>query len=144
MKKLLLIIFLLFTTNIFADVKTIDNNGLTKILHQGYNKSIVIFWGVYCPYCKNVLKTINENYQYFQKNKINIVAISIDKKPYFVDEFVKKSKYPFNFYIDKGDLKKQYNAYYIPLTYIFDKNGHMEDSFPGNKPFSELKEYLED
>ncbi|MGC8768944.1 TlpA family protein disulfide reductase [Calditerrivibrio sp.] len=146
MKKyvLILLISAFFISTSYADVTYIDESGLNKLLHQGYNKTVLVFWATYCPYCKALLQTINENINYLKKNKINIIAISVDKKPSLVTEFVQKVKYPFNFYIDKGDLKRKFNAYYIPLTAIFDKYGHLEDTFPGNKPFSELKSYLED
>jgi peroxiredoxin len=146
MKKyvLILLISAFFISTSYADVTYIDESGLNKLLHQGYNKTVLVFWATYCPYCKALLQTINENINYLKKNKINIIAISVDKKPSLVTEFVQKVKYPFNFYIDKGDLKRKFNAYYIPLTAIFDKDGHLEDTFPGNKPFSELKSYLED
>ncbi len=144
MKKLIISIFLLFLNFAYADVKVLDNEGLNKLLRQGYNKTVVIFWGVYCPYCKALLKTVSDNYQYFQKNRINVIAVSIDKKQSLVNEYLDKTKYPFNVFIDKGDLRQKYNAYYIPVTVIFDKDGHMEDTFPGNKSFSELKYYLED
>ncbi|MGB9731023.1 MULTISPECIES: TlpA family protein disulfide reductase [Calditerrivibrio] len=146
MKKyvLILLISAFFISTSYADVTYIDESGLNKLLHQGYNKTVLVFWATYCPYCKALLQTLNENINYLKKNKINIIAISVDKKPSLVTEFVQKVKYPFNFYIDKGDLKRKFNAYYIPLTAIFDKYGHLEDTFPGNKPFSELKSYLED
>ncbi|MGC8925217.1 MAG: TlpA family protein disulfide reductase [Calditerrivibrio sp.] len=146
MKKyvLILLISAFFISTSYADVTYIDESGLNKLLHQGYNKTVLVFWATYCPYCKALLQTLNENINYLKKNKINIIAISVDKKPSLVTEFVQKVKYPFNFYIDKGDLKRKFNAYYIPLTTIFDKYGHLEDTFPGNKPFSELKSYLED
>lgn len=146
MKKYLLILLLLtfFISPSYAEVKYIDESGLNKLLHQGYNKTVLVFWATYCPYCKALLQTLNENSIYFKRNKINIIAISVDKNPSLVTDFVEKVKYPFNFYIDRGDLKRKFNAYYIPVTAIFDKDGHLEDTFPGNKPFSELKRYLEE
>lgn len=144
MKKLIVFIFLLFFNYAYADVKTLDNDGLNKLLHQGYKKTVVVFWGVYCPYCKALLKTINDNYQYFQKNKFNVIAVSIDKNQKLVNDHLDKVRYCFDVFIDKGDLKQRYNAYYIPVTVIFDKDGHMEDTFPGNKSFNELKSFLED
>jgi len=47
-------------------------------------------------------------------------------------------------YYDNDKLKIKYHAYYIPLTVIFDKDGHLDDSFPGNKSMTELKTRLED
>ncbi|MCX8084270.1 MAG: TlpA family protein disulfide reductase [Calditerrivibrio sp.] len=144
MKKIFLTVLLLISVGLRAEVREIDGHNFSGLLLQGYNKTVVVFWAVYCPYCKALLKTLNENYEYFRTQKINIIAISTDKNPQLVDDFVRKNGFHFNVYIDKGDLKKKYNAYYIPMTVIFDKKGELEDTFPGNKSFDQLKEYLND
>ncbi|MCA1927849.1 MAG: TlpA family protein disulfide reductase [Calditerrivibrio sp.] len=145
MKKLFFLLILILPIQIFAtSVERIDELGFNKLLKQGQSKTVVIFWGVYCPYCKELLKTVNENKDFFNGQNIKVIAVSVDNDKKLVDNYAEKSNYYFKLYFDMGKLKRKYNAYFIPMTVIFDKNGGIEDTFPGNKTIYQLKELLKD
>lgn len=144
MKKLLIFTFLLFSVTVFAGVQQIDNEKLMAFTKDGNAKTFVVFWATYCPHCKRYLKMINENERYFTEHHIKVIAISTDPSKNLVDDFAKTNHYFFPLYYDDDKLKTKYHAYYIPLTVIFDKDGHLDDSFPGNKSMAELKERFED
>lgn len=140
----LLLIFILPTKVFASPVESIDYARLNKLLTQGQKRTVVVFWGVYCPYCKELLKTINENKAFFDTHKIKVIGISVDNDKKIVNSYAEKAGYYFKLYFDIGNLKRKYNAYFIPMTVIFDKNGEIEDTFPGNKTMYQLKELLKD
>lgn len=145
MRKVLFLLIFILPIKIFATpVESIDEVGFNRLLKQGQTKTLVVFWGVYCPYCKELLKTINENKAFFDMSKIKVIGISVDNDKKLVDSYAEKAGYYFKLYFDIGKLKRKYNAYFIPMTVIFDKNGEMEDTFPGNKTIYQLKELLKD
>jgi peroxiredoxin len=134
----------LFSVTIFADVQPIDNGKFMALTKESNFRTLIVFWATYCPHCKRYLKTINENEKYFTEHHIKVIAISTDYSKSLVDDFAKTNHYFFPLYYDNDKLKIKYHAYYIPLTVIFDKDGHLDDSFPGNKSMTELKTRLED
>ncbi|MEF3254320.1 MAG: TlpA family protein disulfide reductase [Deferribacterales bacterium] len=145
MKELSILLLLLVPCFGFSSkLEDIDETKLLNIARSHKGKTLVVFWGVYCPYCKQYLKNINESSSYFSSKDIKVVAISVDYDRQLVKNYALQTNYFFPLYYDAGRLKKKYNAYYIPLTVILDSKGEIEDTFPGNKTMDKLKELLEE
>ena len=87
---------------------------------------ILFFWTTWCPYCRQELRMLNQQYSQIAKEGIVLLGVNVSESDYKVQRFFKG--YPLNFkmLLDKaGLLADKYGLLGVP-TYIFlDKNGQV-------------------
>jgi peroxiredoxin len=87
---------------------------------------ILFFWTTWCPFCRQELRSLNQQYSQIAKEGITILGVNVNEPTYKVERFFKG--YPLNFrmLLDKtGKLADQYDLMGVP-TYVFlDKTGRM-------------------
>lgn len=90
---------------------------------------IISFWATWCKPCIQELKTIQDEYEYWQEETgVKLVAISIDdnRTAGQVKSMVYGFDWPYEVYIDRNqDLKRAMNVVNIPHTFLLDGEGNI-------------------
>ena len=88
--------------------------------------TLVLFWASWCPHCAESLPEIQKIYEQNDKEKLEIVAISLDKEKSEWEKAVQELKFT---WINCCDLKSwdspaaiNYNVYATPTMFLLDKN----------------------
>ncbi len=121
-----------------------DLNGtITKLLDVKSEYTLVLFWASWCPHCAESLPQINQIYQSVSRDKLEIIAISLDKEKPEWETAVAELNFAWKNCCDfKGwdsQVAIDYNVYATPTMFLLDKNKNIVA-----KPitFSELKNAL--
>lgn len=84
------------------------------------------FWATWCPPCKFEMPAMENLYKRYKDKGLEIVAVNLQEGADTVKRFMQKNGYTFTGLLDSnGDVSVAYNASYIPVTYIIDKNGKL-------------------
>jgi cytochrome c biogenesis protein CcmG, thiol:disulfide interchange protein DsbE len=88
---------------------------------------IVSFWATWCKPCIQELKTIGEEYEYWQdETGVKLIAISIDdnRTAGQVKSMVYGFDWPYEVYLDRNQaLKRAMNVVNVPHTFLLDGEG---------------------
>lgn len=98
------------------------NNIILSEIKSDY--TLVLFWASWCPHCSEALPAINEIYNSTERNKLEIIAISLDK----VKEEWEKAVQELNLsWINTCDMMGwdsqpaiDYNVYATPTMFLLD------------------------
>jgi peroxiredoxin len=120
-----------------ADIILKDLGGQTVNLSSYTGKPVVLFfWTTWCPYCRQELKKLNQQYSQITKEGIIILGVNVNEPDYKVQRFFKDYQLNLKILLDKnGSLADKYGLIGVP-TYIFlDKTGKVisqAHNFPEN------------
>ncbi|MBI5681605.1 MAG: TlpA family protein disulfide reductase [Deltaproteobacteria bacterium] len=95
------------------------------------------FWATWCPPCKFEMPEMESLYKKYKDKGLVMLAVDIQESPNTVKKFIQKNGYTFTVLLDSdGDVSRLYNAVYIPITYIIDKNGKLIGKAAGAREWS--------
>ena len=105
------------------DIVDLEGNEIRLDDEKG-NVVILNLWATWCKPCIAEFESLEKSKEKFIGKKVKIFAISnekIDK----IKEFINRRKFDLNFLKSNNDLSF-FNAYSLPTTIIFNKNGDEE------------------
>lgn len=87
---------------------------------------ILLFWTTWCPYCRQELLSLNQQYAQIAKEGIAVFGVNVNESESKVQRFLKEFQPNFKILLDKdGLLSRKYDLMGVP-TYIFlDKSGEV-------------------
>lgn len=84
------------------------------------------FWGTYCPPCKKEMPLMEEVYQEYKDQGIEMIAVNVNEPELTVKRFVERYQLTFPVVMDKGDnVTKAYGIGPLPATYLIDEHGKL-------------------
>lgn len=95
---------------------------------------ILNIWATWCKPCVSEFKSLEEVKGKFQDKNVQIVAVSNEDLK-LINSFLKKRKFDLDFIKLNGDLS-YFNAYSLPTTVVFDKNGNEAFRLTGGVDFN--------
>jgi len=121
-----------------------DNNGKKKSLYDVQAEyTLVLFWASWCPHCTEMLPQLKKLYDKTDRNKMEVIAISIDSDNKSWQDFIIKGGYT---WINSCDLKiwdgkaaSDYYVYATPTMLLLDKDKNI---LAKPTSFEELKDAL--
>ena len=139
MKKLLFLTFALgliamsFTVldKKFPSLKLKNLDGKEVDLNASFTKNkltVVSFWATWCSPCKKELDAMNELYPSWQKDGIEVIAITIDDIQQLnkVKPLAQQKKWKYTLLSDANkESMRTLNFQSIPQTFVVDKNGNI-------------------
>lgn len=158
MRKILSVIFImLFSLNAYGEVKVGDEPKLSGKLTNGrnfdikhMNKKLVIinYWASWCSVCRHEIPLLNNIYNKYKNNGLEIIGISINDLKYKkgISNFAQKNiSFPVAMFaeLSSDDFGEPES---IPLNYIIDKNGQIVSIIDPREDLSleDLEEVIED
>ncbi|MDO8662192.1 MAG: redoxin domain-containing protein [Candidatus Omnitrophota bacterium] len=119
-----------------------DLNGKVVFLSDYKDKQAVIlfFWTTWCPFCREELKRLNQEYAGLTKDAIEVLAIDVGESKSKVDNFVKTRNLTFKVLLDKDNtVADAYELMGVPTYIVINKSGQVV-STSNNFPKDTLKE----
>lgn len=125
------------------ELTTLDGTSVKLSNYKG-KKVILNFWATWCPPCKDEMPHMQNFYEKFKENGIEIVAVNltnIDKGQKVIETFVKNNGLTFQIPLDRdGKIGEIYQTISIPTSYILDSKGIITSKFIG--PMDEEMMYI--
>tara|TARA_Y100000996_G_scaffold405453_1_gene380620 strand:+ start:483 stop:962 length:480 start_codon:yes stop_codon:yes gene_type:complete len=111
------------TNEYIPDIVDLEGNEI-KLEEEKGNVIILNLWATWCKPCIAEFESLEKSKEKFIGKKVKIFAISNEKIDE-IKEFINKRKFDLNFLKLNNDLSF-FNAYSLPTTIIFNKNGDEE------------------
>lgn len=125
------------------ELTTLDGTSVKLSDYKG-KKVILNFWATWCPPCKDEMPHMQNFYEKFKENGIEIVAVNltnIDKGQKVIETFVKNNGLTFQIPLDRdGKIGEIYQTISIPTSYILDSKGIITSKIIG--PMDEEMMYI--
>jgi len=124
------------------DFQLTDLNDQPVFLSDYKDKQAVIlfFWTTWCPYCRDELKTLNQQYVELAKDAVKVLAINVGESKYKVDNFVQSRNLAFTVLLDKDStVASAYDLLGFPSYFVINKAGQIIAT-GNNFPKDALKE----
>lgn len=87
-------------------------------------RSVIVFWTTWCPYCRRELKKINALSEKLKGDNIIPVYINIGESKAKVEKFLADNQYEFDVVLDeKQSLNNAYPIQGIPTLFFVDETG---------------------
>ena len=149
MKKLIIILTLLFSCSIFAstfkapNIVGKDQYNVEQSLENYKGKYVIlIFWATWCPACKEELYSIDSLYKTYGENKKDIVFLVVsNENKEEVANFLNSKKHIFPTIISE-QAYKEYAIKAFPTMFIIDKDGNILNYVVGAVPKATLEKYI--
>ena len=138
MKKFFLFFLsaLLFSLSALAQeeliIKTFDENSFD--LREKIGKVVIVnIWAAWCLDCRKEIPILDELYQEYKDQGLEIIGVSIDKKRDRKKALAvsKTVKYPNGMFAEASKISLE-EPDAIPLNYIFDKSGNLVATLNGD------------
>jgi len=85
---------------------------------------ILNFWATWCPPCRAEMPSMENLYQRFKDQGLEILAVDIGEDINTVRRFIQNNKYTFPVLLDTNNkVSNVYGIEAIPTTYILDREG---------------------
>jgi len=113
-------------------IKTFDENSFD--LREKIGKVVIVnIWAAWCLDCRKEILVLDELYQEYKDQGLEIIGVSIDKKRDRKKALAvsKTLKYSNGMFVEASKISlEEPNA--IPLNYIFDKSGNLVATLNGD------------
>lgn len=144
-------------SNVFVDKEAIqvgdsapdfvltDLNGNKIQLSDYRGKGVFLnFWGTWCKPCEKEMPYINNQYDVYKNEGVEVIAVNVGEAEVAVQTFVDRFHLTFPVAIDQQD--QVMNAYHIgplPTTFLIDKDGKIVDIITGTMTEEDVKKHME-
>lgn len=92
---------------------------------------LINFWGTWCGPCEKEMPRMNEAYR-SKPDNVEILAVNLPESPVSVSGFVEKYGIDFPVLMDAdGDVVEAYKVGSIPVTFLVDENGVLQERIMG-------------
>lgn len=131
------------------DFLLVDYEGNTKKFSDYRGKKVLLnFWATWCPFCVEEMPLFQMVYEEFKDQGFEIVAVNRGESLDQARKFTDPMGLTYSLLLDEGDtLYGDYNGRSMPISFLIDENGVIQDRKFG--PYSEeelraeLREFLE-
>lgn len=100
-----------------------ENVNLQELISKE-NHTLILIWGVWCPYCRGTMVALKDSYPKYKKNGLEVVGISIGESGFKVSLFIDQLQPGFPILLDEwAELRETYLIKDVPRVVLLDKHG---------------------
>ena len=115
-----------------------DLSGKNVSFSEFKGKPILLnFWATWCPYCREERPYLNSLYKEYRDRGLIIVAVSTDRSPSKVREYL--NEIPMEFVVlhdNKNEAAGSYGVYSLQTSFLIDRDGIIRHKFMGLKDWT--------
>lgn len=132
---------------------TAPNFALTELnseekftLSEQKGKGVIVnFWGTWCEPCKREMPFMNELYQKYKDQGIELFALNADESEFSVKKFVSDYKLTFPIAIDKDqEILNIYGVNPLPTTFFVSPDGKVKRIVTGQMTSTSFENYIKE
>ena len=103
---------------------------------------VLNFWATWCEPCKEEMPSLDRLQSKFDKNKLKVIAINLDRGPkkkaiaFFEDNNIKNISL---FFDSKNNIPREVKALGLPATILIDQNGTKQGILSIDEALTEAK-----
>ncbi|WP_163101043.1 thiol-disulfide oxidoreductase ResA [Peribacillus alkalitolerans] len=102
------------------------------------------FWGTWCKPCEKEMPFMNNQYQKYKDQGVQILAVNVGESEFAVKSFVNDFDLTFPVLIDKkSQVQNAYGVNPLPVTFLIDKDGKVIDSITGTLTEKDIRDLME-
>lgn len=104
--------------NLAPDFELNDLKGKKVKLSDFKGKNIILnFWATWCPFCVHEMPLFQKKFE--ETENLVVIGVNLQEKPETIKSFAEKLEITYPLLLDpEKRVKKQYNVYMQPVTYI--------------------------
>ncbi|AIM15486.1 MULTISPECIES: thiol-disulfide oxidoreductase ResA [Neobacillus] len=127
------------------DFVLVDMDGNKHQLSDYRGQGVFLnFWGTWCPPCKKEMPYINNQYNQFKDQGVQVLSVDIQESELVVNQFAEQYKLDFPIMIDKDkEVMTAYGVDVLPATFLIDKNGKVVKYHTGELTEDKVREFME-
>ena len=150
MKKIITILFLIFSTFSFArkapEFSLVDQYNVTHSIESHKKKLIFLnFWATWCPPCKKEMPDIEKLYKEYGENKKDVIILGINNEDREkVKNFLEKNSYTFPTVTADNNVLREYRISAFPTSFLIGKDGEVYAYAVGAMTKEQIKEAIEE
>lgn len=124
----LLVWLLFFSVSVggetLSDIEVLDLSGETVQTADFFGQYVIFdIWATWCPPCVVAMKDYQSNWEVFEQEQINLVAISVDDGSATVKDFIKKHAISFTVLHDLQNAVSQWQIRALPTMIVVAPDG---------------------
>ena len=131
MKKIILVIMLIFSTVVFAEEKKAedfllkDQFGIEQSLEKYEGKIIFLnFWVSWCPTCRGETDTKKELFKKYGENKEDVIFLGVNNEELAnVKSYINQKRYNIPTVLEAQKLFEAYEIKRYPTTFVNNRKG---------------------
>ena len=102
------------------------------------------FWGTFCPPCEDEMPYMEDQYQAYQDENVEILAVNVGESELTIDRFVDRHQLNFPILMDENrDVLDQYGVSQLPATYLINEDGEVILEHIGGMTEENVQDYME-
>ncbi|WP_059104879.1 thiol-disulfide oxidoreductase ResA [Shouchella shacheensis] len=102
------------------------------------------FWGTYCPPCEREMPYMQNQYEIYKDQGVEILAVNVGEAELTVDSFVQRHNLSFPIPMDTNrQVLDQYGVIPLPTTMLIDSEGTVVSVITGGMTEADIAEYME-
>lgn len=122
-----------------------DLNGDKHQLSDYKGKGVFLnFWGTWCEPCKREMPYMQNQYDYYKEQGVEVIAVNIAESKIAVQNFTDTYDLSFPVVLDKDrQVLDAYGVVPLPTTFLIDKNGKVAEIITGQMNERMVRDYME-
>jgi len=93
---------------------------------------IVDLWASWCKSCRQSIPWLNTMRERYGASGLTIIGVNVDAERRDADKLLRDVPIEFEIVFDpKGDLARQFKVQAMPSTFVFDRTGHLVETYVG-------------
>ncbi|MFC5712609.1 thiol-disulfide oxidoreductase ResA [Thalassorhabdus alkalitolerans] len=102
------------------------------------------FWGTFCPPCEDEMPYMENQYEVYEDQGVEILAVNVGESDLVVDRFVSRHALTFPILLDEDQaVLDHYGVGPLPSTFLIDAEGEVVDIITGGMTEEHVAEYME-
>jgi peroxiredoxin len=126
------------------DFVLVDMEGNKHRLSEYKGQGVFLnFWATWCKPCEREMPYIENQYQQFKDQGVQVLAIDSGETELAVNRFIERKGMTFPVLIDEGAVQAAYGINPLPITFLIDKEGNVVKSHTGELSEETVREFME-
>ncbi|MFJ7732096.1 thiol-disulfide oxidoreductase ResA [Lysinibacillus sp. NPDC097231] len=127
------------------DFTLVDMNGVKHQLSEYKGQGVFLnFWGTWCKPCEREFPIINNYYESYKEQGLQVLAVNIAESDFVVQNYIDRKSLTFPVLIDKNkSVMGVYNIRPLPTTFLINPEGKIENIITGEMSEENIKRYME-